>query len=149
MPYIPYYMDDAIEKKVRHIDHITEYFSKSAITMLKNGDIVIQLDAIDKLPQATQNRVLCIFEKTMYPESVNSKYCKLITRIRTVLNALGDVPTPEDLLVGWYNHMNRLRFSGDTFSLDILKFQASAYEWGLNDLKAITALWIQTVVPHQ
>ncbi|KAK3938283.1 hypothetical protein QBC46DRAFT_227632, partial [Diplogelasinospora grovesii] len=108
------------------------------------------------LKPTTKNQIMFVYDRTMGLNTPPDRkaldsYC----RIRQALSFLGIGifeydkhirTTPEDLLANWVYEWNKLWFDGyqaDPDTMESLKEQASRRYWGLDELKAITARWMQ------
>ncbi|KAB5539208.1 hypothetical protein GE09DRAFT_1062302 [Coniochaeta sp. 2T2.1] len=109
------------------------------------GEIVISLHEFNDLKQETKAGIMLVYDKVMNPSlPEGNSYSRICKALRLLgVGARNAYSTPEDLLARWVNHANSLLFNGKTFDSEIIAFHASYRHWGLDELKAITAHWIQ------
>ncbi len=109
----------------------------------------------DGLKQTTKDQILFVCNRTMGSNTLDRRVSDSHSRICRALRFLGvgifeygknSLTTPEDLLANWVHEWNKLLFDwyeADPCTTESLKEQASRRRWGLDELKAITARWMQ------
>ncbi|KAB5513051.1 hypothetical protein GE09DRAFT_1067559 [Coniochaeta sp. 2T2.1] len=109
------------------------------------GEIVISLHEFNNLKQETKAGIMLVYDKVMNPSiPEGNSYSRICKALRLLGVGVGNAySTPEDLLARWVNHANSLLFNGETFDSEIIAFHTSCRHRGLDELKAITAHWIQ------
>jgi hypothetical protein len=120
------------------------------------GEIQISHHEFDGLKQTTKDQIIFVYNQTMGPNAPpDRRALDSYSRICQALRFLGvgifeydknGLTTPQDLLANWVHEWNKLFFDwyeADPDDTKSLKEQASRRCWGLDELKAITARWMQ------
>lgn len=131
-------------------------FVTSTLSLKKKAPREIQIShhLFDELKQTTKDRILFVYGRTMRPNTPLDRALDSHSRIRRALRFLGvgafeydkkSRTTPDDLLTNWVHECYKLLFdwySADPISPERLKEQVFCRSWGLDELKAITAMWM-------
>ena len=118
-------------------------------------EIQISHQLFDRLKKTTKDQILFVYGRTMGPNTpLDRRALDSHSRIRQALRFLGVGPfeydkkgrtTPDDLLTNWVHECYKLLFDwyeADPISPERLKERAFCRSWGLDELKAITAMWM-------
>jgi hypothetical protein len=116
-------------------------------------EIQILHHEFDHLKQITKDQIIFVYDRTMGPNTPperrtldsHSRICQAL-RFLGVEYSKNSLTTPDDLLAEYVDECNKLLFDWyeiDPSSTKSLKEQACRHLWGLNELKAITARWMQ------
>jgi hypothetical protein len=118
-------------------------------------EIQISQHLFDHLKQTTKDQILFVYGRTMGPNTpLDRRALDSHSRIRQALRFLGvgtfendkkSRATPDDLLTNWVHECYKLLFDwyeADPISPERLKERAFCHSWGLDELKAITAMWM-------
>lgn len=114
-------------------------------------EIQISLHEFDALKQTTKERILFVYDRTMC-QNTSLDDVDSHSRICQALRFLGvgifeydktRLTTAKDLLANWVYEWNKLLFDSYEEDLESLMEQAFRRRWGLDELKAITARWMQ------
>jgi len=131
--------------------HSTPFLKKIA-----PREVQISHHEFDGLKQTTKDQILFVYDRTMGPNTpLDRGAFDSHSRICQALRFLGvgifeydknSLTTPENLLANLVHEWNKLlfdRYEADPDTTKSLKEQASRRCWGLDELKAITARWMQ------
>jgi hypothetical protein len=160
-------MDD-IDEEISGPRHVTfaptqrSILKKTAPTLtpflkkIAPREIEISHHEFDGLKQTTKDQIIFVYDQTMGPNAPQDRRAlDSHSRICQALRFLGvgifeydknSLTTPQDLLANWVHEWNKLFFDwyeADPDDTKSLKEQASRRCWGLDELKAITARWMQ------
>lgn len=129
----------------------TPFLKKTAPRMTQ-----ISQHEFDGLKQTTKDQILLVYNRTMGSNTpLDRRALDSYSRICQALRFLGvgifeygnnSLIMPEDLLENWVQERNKLLFDwyeADLFTTKSLKKQASCSSWTFDELKAITARWMQ------
>jgi hypothetical protein len=118
-------------------------------------EIQILHHLFDYLKQTTKDQILFVYGRTIGPSTpLDRRALDSHSRIRQALRFLGvgtfeydkkSRITPDDLLTNWVHEYYKLLFDwyeADPISPECLKERAFCRSWGLDKLKAITAIWM-------
>lgn len=129
----------------------------STLSLKKRAPRGIQIShhLFDRLKQTTKDQILFVYDRTMGPNTpLDRRDLGSHCRIGQALRFLGvgmfeydkkSRTTPEDLLINWVHECYKLLFNwyeANPISPECLKERAFGRSWGLDELKAITAMWM-------
>jgi hypothetical protein len=119
-------------------------------------EIQISHHEFDSLKETTKYQIIFVYDRTMGPNTPPDRAAlDSHSRICQALRFLGvgifeynknSLTTPEALLANWVHEWNKLAFNwyeAEPETAKRLKEQASRRCWGLDELMAITAMWMQ------